>query len=89
MKKTLSQFSTFTGEDLPNLGEYERKIVELQRIYKAISKKTPYYFWLPIKQKDEEWFLHCFKEGKNLYNKSHSKEAFKNELKIKFSQSFT
>lgn len=68
-------------EDLSNLGEYERKIVELQRIYKAISKKTPYYFWLPIKQKDEEWFLHCFKEGKNLYNKSHSKEAFKNELK--------
>lgn len=73
--------SEYEDKDLKNLGEYERKIVELQRIYKAISAKTPYYFWLPIKQKDKEWFLHCFKEGKNLYNESYSEEAFKNELK--------
>lgn len=86
--------STFTGVGLSNLkdedlGEYERKIVELRRIYKAISAKIPYYFWLPIKQKDKKWLLYCFKDGVNLYNDElFDKEAFKNELKIKFSQSF-
>lgn len=79
---TGANLQTLTNDDLANLGEYERKIVELGRIYKAISAKTKNYFWLVIKQTDEKWLLHCFKDGENLYNDElFDEKAFENEVR--------
>lgn len=32
-------------------------------MYQAVSKKTPYYFWIPIKQKDNRWAIKCYANG--------------------------
>lgn len=83
--------STFNGaelqnlkdDDLARLGGYERKIVELGRVYKALSARAEisYFFWLAIKQTNEKWLLHCFKDGKNLYNgELFNEREFENEL---------
>lgn len=54
--------STFSSDNF-GVNEYERKIAELERVYQAISKKTPYYFWIPIKQKDNRWVIKCYANG--------------------------
>lgn len=61
VKSVNSTFSSANSNEATN--EYERKIIELARIYQAISKKTPYYFWLPIKQKDNRWTVKCYANG--------------------------
>ena len=55
--------------------EYTRKINELEKIYKAISKKLPYYFWLPIKQSENRWVVKCYANGEDRF----SEEAFGSE----------
>ncbi|MGX2973110.1 DEAD/DEAH box helicase [Helicobacter sp. T3_23-1059] len=50
----LGESSAFGG------GEYGRKIAELAKVYKAISKKLPYHFWIPIKQKNNAWKVRCY-----------------------------
>lgn len=53
----LGESSAFGG------GEYGRKIAELAKVYKAISKKLPYHFWIPIKQKGNAWEVRCYADG--------------------------
>ena len=82
-KFTGAELQNLTDEYLATLGEYERKIVELGRVYKALSARAEisYFFWLAIKQTNEKWILHCFKDGKNLYNDElFDEKAFENEL---------
>lgn len=66
--------STFSSDSF-GANEYERKIAELERVYQAISKKTPYYFWIPIKQKDNRWVIKCYANGVDKF----SGEAFGSE----------
>lgn len=54
--------STFAS-DGASVNDYERKITELEKVYQAVSKKTPYCFWIPIKQKDNHWLLKCYANG--------------------------
>lgn len=55
--------------------DYTRKINELEKIYKAISKKLPYYFWLPIKQSENRWVVKCYANGEDRFGE----EAFGSE----------
>lgn len=58
----LSESSAFGG------GEYGRKIAELAKVYKAISKKLPYHFWIPIKQKNNAWEVQCYANGADRFS---------------------
>ena len=58
----LSESSAFGG------GEYGRKIAELTKVYKAISKKLPYHFWIPIKQKNNAWEVQCYANGADRFS---------------------
>lgn len=51
------------ASDGASVNDYERKITELERVYQAVSKKTPYCFWIPIKQKDNRWAIKCYANG--------------------------
>lgn len=51
------------ASDGASVNDYERKITELERVYQAVSKKTPYCFWIPIKQKDNRWVIKCYTNG--------------------------
>lgn len=58
--------------------EYTRKINELEKIYKAISKKEGmrgYHFWIPIKQEGNRWVVKCYANGEDRF----SGEAFGSE----------
>lgn len=58
--------------------EYTRKINELEKIYKAISKKEGmrgYHFWIPIKQEGNRWVVKCYANGEDRF----SGEAFESE----------
>ena len=59
----LSESSAFGG-----FGEYKRKIAELAKVYKAISKKLPYCFWIPIKQKDNAWVIMAYANGADRFS---------------------
>lgn len=50
--------------------EYTRKISELEKIYKAISKKEEmkgYHFWIPIKQEGNRWIVKCYANGEDRF----------------------
>lgn len=58
--------------------EYTRKINELEKIYKAISKKEGmrgYHFWIPIKQDGNRWVVKCYANGEDRF----SGEAFESD----------
>ncbi len=48
--------------------QYEAKNENLAKAYRASSKKIPYFFWLPIKQRDERWELKCFFDGEDKFS---------------------
>ncbi len=48
--------------------EYLAKNENLAKAYRASSKKIPYFFWLPIKQRDERWELKCFFDGEDKFS---------------------
>lgn len=89
-KDFMEFFKNDSVGDTTNFSNDERKILELGRIYKAISKamkdkkiKIPHYFWIPIKLSDDKWFLKCFAsnlDDKNFKNDIVSKSALKKEL---------
>ena len=43
--------------------QYEAKNENLAKAYKASFKKMPYFFWLPIKQREDRWELKCIFNG--------------------------
>lgn len=77
---TGAKLDKISDEQIARLGEYERKIVELYRIYGAISKKVPYHFWLPIKQKGGKWLLVCFYNDEKSSQKGEAKNLFNDQL---------
>ena len=61
--------------------QYEAKNENLARAYRASSKKMPYFFWMPIKQREERWVLKCFFEGEDKFSgEPFSKDDVKNKL---------
>ncbi len=62
--------------------EYLAKNENLAKAYRASSKKMPYFFWLPIKQREDRWELKCFFNGENKF----SEDKFSGDMVKSFSQ---
>ena len=82
LKDTDEQIHIFEVKSVDSFGsgdsDYTRKISELEKIYKAISKKEgmrDYHFWIPIKQEGNRWVVKCYANGKDRF----SGEAFGSE----------
>lgn len=82
LKDTDEQIHIFEVKSVDSFGsgdsDYTRKINELEKIYKAISKKEGmrgYHFWIPIKQEGNRWIVKCYTNGKDRF----SGEAFGSE----------
>lgn len=75
LKDTDEQIHIFEVKSVDSFGsgdsDYTRKISELEKIYKAISKKEGmrgYHFWIPIKQEGNRWVVKCYTNGKDRFN---------------------
>ena len=82
LKDTDEQIHIFEVKSVDSFGsgdnDYTRKISEIEKIYKAISKKEGmrgYHFWIPIKQEGSRWVVKCYANGKDRF----SGEAFGSE----------
>ena len=62
--------------------EYLAKNENLAKAYRASSKKMPYFFWLPIKQREDRWELKCFFNGEDKF----SEDKFSGDMVKSFSQ---
>ncbi len=82
LKDTIERIHIFEVKSVDSFGsgdsDYTRKITELEKIYKAISKKEGmrgYHFWIPIKQEGNRWVVKCYANGEDRF----SGEAFGSE----------